>query len=137
MEALGTGGVYPAPCGGDCYPLSPTPVPQTGFTTAEHGVSSSPASRRNMTGLSCSGLALLICQQDKGLLKRTDLTLWRRGRLSNILGASPQWAQGPLSAELMPLTWWAPCYHPPCLPSFSLTCFLSFGNGISSSPGWP
>lgn len=76
-----------------------------------------------MAGLSCLGLALLICQHDKGLLRRTDLIWWSQGRPSNSLGTSPQWAQGPASAGLMPLTCWVPCCHPLCLPGFSLTFF--------------
>lgn len=119
MEALGTGSVYPALCGGGCYPLSPTPVPQNGFTTTEYSASLSPASRRDIAGPPCSGLAPLIYQQDKELLKRTDLTWQRRGRPSSRLGTSLQRAQGPVGAELMPLTWCRPLY----LPGLSLTLF--------------
>lgn len=101
MEALGTGGAYPAPCGGGCCPLSPTPVPQNGFTTEwvynRMGLQSIPCIQEDRAGLPCSGLAPLIYPQDMGPRKRTDLTWWIQDRLSSILGTSLQWAQGPTS----------------------------------------
>lgn len=40
MEALGTGGVQPASCGGGCRPLSWTPVPQNNGFTATASIGS-------------------------------------------------------------------------------------------------